>query len=41
MSWWTKFQDSYRHYRNHVGLNRIQALYRALYYELRKKEPWA
>lgn len=33
--------DSYRHYRQHVACGRLRAVYRALYYELRGREPWA
>ena len=33
--------DSYRHYRNRVGLERIKAFFRATYYEIKHKEPWA
>jgi len=36
-----KFLDSYYHYREDVGLGFWNALYRAFYYELRGKEPWA
>lgn len=36
-----KFLDSYRHYRRRVGLGRIHAFYRAVYYETRGREPWA
>lgn len=36
-----KLLDSYDHYRRHVGCGRFYALYRALYYEIRGKEPWA
>lgn len=38
---WFWLRDSYRHYRQHVGLSRLAALYRAVYYEVRKKEPYA
>ena len=41
MNAWAKFLDSYRHYRRHVALGRVHAIYRALYYEIRGKEPWA
>jgi len=36
-----KLLDDYDHYRRVVGLGRIQAVYRSLYYEIRHKEPWA
>jgi hypothetical protein len=36
-----KLVDSYQHYRRHVALPRVKAVYRALYYEVRGKEPWA
>jgi len=41
MSPWAFFLDSYYHYRKQVGLGRLAAIYRALYYEIKKKEPWA
>lgn len=33
--------DSWYHYRHQVGLNPLYALYRTLYYETLKHEPWA
>lgn len=34
-----KFLDSYAHYRGPVGCGRIYALYRALFYEIKHREP--
>lgn len=39
VSWLYWFRDDYRHYRRHVGLGRIGAFYRALYYRTFKKDP--
>ena len=36
-----KLWDSYTHYRKRVGLRRIHAAYRAVYFEVRGKEPWS
>lgn len=36
-----QFRDSYSHYRKDVGLGRIHSFYRALYYEIKHKEPYA
>ena len=33
--------DSYDHYRRHVGLGRLHAVVRAIYFEVRGKEPYA
>lgn len=41
MTVWQRWLDSYRHYRRHVGLAVLGAVYRACYYELRHKEPYA
>jgi hypothetical protein len=38
--WWA-LQDSFRHYRRHVGLDPVRAVLRALYYEIRGKEPYS
>lgn len=37
---WVWLRDSYRHYRRHVGLGRVHAFYRAVYFEARGKEPY-
>ena len=37
--WWG-FTDSYKHYRTKVGCGRLYSLYRALYFELRGREPY-
>ena len=34
-----RLQDSYQHYRGPVGLPFWQAIYRTLYFEIRRKEP--
>ena len=34
-----KWQDSYRHYRVHVGLSTLGAIYRATFYEVMHREP--
>lgn len=40
-SHWSGFWDSVDHYRRHVGLNVVHAMYRAAYYEIKRKEPYA
>lgn len=35
-----KWQDSYHHYRTHVGLSPLGAFYRASFYEIMKREPY-
>lgn len=37
---YSKFMDSYWHYRTKVGLGRVHSVYRAFYYEIKGKEPW-
>lgn len=41
MTFLDKLLDSYDHYRNCVALGRIHSIYRALYYEIKGREPWA
>lgn len=41
ISKYDKFCDSFDHYRKKVGLGRIHSFYRALYYEIKGKEPYA
>lgn len=35
-----RFRDSYYHYRKYVGLGRLHACYRSLYYEFKGREPY-
>lgn len=37
--WSAGWLDSFYHYRVHVGCGVFYAMYRATYYELRRKEP--
>ena len=39
MNWRERLRDSVDHYHYRVGLNILHAWYRALYYEIKKREP--